>query len=404
MSFRLSCFSMLVVSIITAMVSTSVDAQEAVLTELVNQVVDVRLQDNEQYTGCTIVRAEAGKIKGSIKNLKIQLAGTEKTRTISIRKVIEIFVDGQPMDVTFERKTRCLVHSAEKRQTRLDWEADINAKLAGQRRKLWQSLTAAEHEKFLDAHRKFLEKTEAELSHIKFRYIETQYFMFLTDLSPEEVDGLLVYLDAMYSELCKAFGVPPTQNIWCGKCVVVAFRDKEDYTQFERAMMNFDATGSQGLCHSFGDGKVIFAGYQGRSGFPNVLVHETTHGFIHRYLSNADIPSWLNEGMSDWMGHEIVQSERVPRRRKAAADRIAQQGTLGNFFEASPIQGNDYGVASAMVEILIQRDRGNGKFKEFFDGIKLGKAPEQSLKDSFGLTYQELTIIYAQAIGMNSIR
>lgn len=401
MSFRLSCLSFWLVAFAA---SFSFSQDQPPLTELLNQVLDVRLQDNVQYTGCTVVRAEAGKLEGSIKNLKIQLAGTEKTRSIPLRKVAEIFVDGQPLDVNFERKARCLVCSPEKRQARLDWEAEANGQLSRQRRRLWKPLTEVQHEKFMESHRSFLEKTQNEMEHIKFRYVETQYFMFLTDLTSDEVDGLLVYLDAMYAELCKAFGIPATQNVWCGKCVVVAFRDKEDYTQFERVMMNFDATGSQGLCHSFGDGRVIFAGYQGRSGFPNVLVHETTHGFVHRYLSNADVPSWLNEGMSDWMGHEIVQSERVPRRRKAAAERIAQQGTLGDFFEASPISGDQYGIASSMVEILIQSDRGNGKFKEFFDGIKLGKAPEQSLKDSFGLTYQELTIIYAQAIGMNSIR
>ena len=384
--------------------AASVLAQDISLPDLVDQVVDVRIQGNEQYSGCTIVRAEEGKLAGSIKNLKVQLAGTKKTRGVPVRKVVEIFVDGQPLDVAYDKKARCLLHSPEKRQERLQWEAEANEQLARKRRSLWRPLTAAQHEEYMEGHREFLEKTKKEMSHIKFRYIETQYFMFLTDLTPEEVDGLLVYLDAMYSELCKAFGIPPTQNIWCGKCVVVTFRDKENYVFFEKALMNFNAEGTQGLCHSYGDGRVIFAGYQGQSGFPNVLVHETTHGFVHRYLSNASIPSWLNEGMSDWMGHEIVQSDRVPRRRKAAANRVAQAGTLGDFFSAEPIKGDQYGIASAMVEILIQRDRGNGKFKEFFDGIKLGKDPEQALKDSFELTYQELTIIYAQAIGMNAIR
>lgn len=390
--------------VFVAFAADSAAAQEISLPTLVDQVVDVRIEGNEQYSGCTVVRAEEGKLEGSIKNLKIQLAGTSKTRGISVRKVVEIFVDGQPLDVTFEKKARCLVHSPEKRRERLAWEAEANQSLARLRRNLWEPLTAAQHEAFMEGHREFLEKTKKELSHIKFRYVETQYFMFLTDLTPQEVDGLLAYLDAMYSELCKAFGIPPTHNIWCGKCVVVAFRGREDYARFEQVMMDYDAAGSQGLCHSFGDGRVIFAGYQGQNGFPNVLVHETTHGFVHRYLSNANVPSWLNEGMSDWMGHEIVQSDRVPNRRKTAATQVVQAGTLGNFFEAEPIRGEQYGIASAMVEILIRIDGGDGKFKEFFDGIKLGKDPEESLKDSFGLTYQELTVLYAQAIGMKSIR
>lgn len=375
------------------------------LIDLVGQVVDVRIEGNEQYSGCTITKAAAGKLSGSIKNLKIQPAGTKKTRNIPVNKVVEIFVDGQPLDVKFDKKTRSLVRNPEKRAERLDWERQVNSQLSRDRRRLWPYLTQARRDEYMEVHRTFVEDTRKALPGIQFRFVETEYFMFLTDLSSAEVDGLIVYLDAMYAELCKAFGIPPTQNIWCGKCVVVAFREEADFLNFERVVMkNPNAKGAQGLCHGLSDGRVIFAGFQGSNGFPNVIVHETTHGFVFRYLSNARVPSWLNEGMSDWIGHEIVKSNRIPRRRKSAAERVRRAGTLGDFFQAQPIQGDDYGVASAMVEILIQRDKGTGKFKEFFDGIKLGKDPEQALKESFGLTYQELTVIYARAIGMNQIR
>jgi hypothetical protein len=386
------------------MATDLVCGQDVNLAELVEQVVDVRLEGNEQYTACTIIRAEEGKLPGSIKNLKVQLSGTKKSRGIAVKKVVEIFVDGQPLDVVYDRKARCLLHSPDKRTGRLAWETETNERLSGKRRRLWKPLTADEHEAYMEKHRAFLEKTKSELSHINFRYVETQYFMFLTDLTSEEVDGPLVYLDAMYSELCKAFGVPPTHNVWCGKCVVVAFRGQKDFMDFERIMMDTDATGAQGLCHSASNGIVTFAGYQGTNGFPNVLVHETTHGFVHRYMSSARIPSWLNEGMSDWIGHEIVQSQRVPRRQKLAAEAVSRAGTLGDFFTKDRITGDEYGLASSVVEILIQRDGGNGNFKAFFDGLKVGHAPEQALKETFGLTYQELTVIYAQAIGMRSIR
>ena len=57
--------------------------------------------------------------------------------------------------------------------------------------------------------------------------------------------------------------------------------------------------------------------------------------------------------------------------------------------------------------ILIGLDTKNKKekvFKDFFDGIKMGKAPEESLKDTFRLSYQELGILYAKAIGLNGLR
>ena len=108
--------------------------------------------------------------------------------------------------------------------------------------------------------------------------------------------------------------------------------------------------------------------------------------------------------MADWIANAIVQSDRVPNKQKRAAQIVKQTGTLGNFFRNQPIGGNEYGIASSMVQLLLAEDGGDGKFKEFFDGIKMGKATEQSLKDTFNLTYQELTIMYARAIGMNQIR
>ena len=135
-----------------------------------------------------------------------------------------------------------------------------------------------------------------------------------------------------------------------------------------------------------------------------MLVHETSHGFIHRYMSSARIPSWLNEGMADWIADAIVKSDRVPQKQQAAAMAIRQRGTIGNFFQTDPIGGLEYGIASSMVQLLLKEDGGDGKFKEFFDGIKMGKDTEQSLKDTFKLSYKELTIMYARAIGMGQLR
>ena len=374
------------------------------LMDIVDQVVDVRLTKNVQYSGFTVTEVTEGAVPGSIKRLRLQYPDSKKVRGLSLPKVVEIFVDGQPLDVAYDKKGRYLVHSEEKRAERIAREREINSALRRNRDRLWPRLTKAQHAEFMETHNSFLDKTKSTLPNVQFRYVETEYFMFLTNLAPVEVDGLIEYLDEMYSELCEAFGVPPEHNIWCGKCVVVCFRAQAEYMAFERAMMDFDATGTQGLCHSFGDGRVIFSGYQGQGGLPNVLVHETSHGFIHRYMSSARIPSWLNEGMADWIANAIVQSDRVPNKQKRAAQVVKKTGTLGNFFRQQPIRGTEYGIASSMVQLLLAEDGGDGKFKEFFDGIKMGKATEQSLKDTFNLTYQELTIMYARAIGMNQIR
>ena len=402
MSKTLFLLSLLAISFFLP--ATIARSQDNNSTELVDKVVDVRLTKNVQYSNFTVIQATEGPTPGSIKNLKLRFPDSKKTRSVPVAKVVEIFVDGQPLDVAYDKKGRFLAHSEEKRTARLEKEQEINSALRRSRDRLWPRLTQSEHAEYMEQHNDFLEKTKTTLPNVEFRYVETDYFMFLTNLAPQEVDGLIVHLDNMYSELCEAFGIPPTQNVWCGKCVVVCFRQQAEYMSFERTMMKFDATGTQGLCHSYSDGRVIFSGYQGDSGLPNVLVHETSHGFIHRYMSSVRIPSWLNEGMADWIADAIVKSDRVPKKQQVAARFVEKTGTLGNFFQKERITGTEYGIASSMVQLLLREDGGDGKFKEFFDGIKMGKDTEQSLKDTFKLSYKELTIMYARAIGMRQLR
>ena len=367
------------------------------LGQLVGVVVNVKLKDGTTITDVTVESAPKGKLDDSVKSLKVVPVGTKRRSTISVIKIEEIFVDGEPLDVVYQRKNRCLVHSPEKRKNRVEHRRTVEKRLAEKRRRFWEKLSPEDHERFMAKHREFLDKCKTAMSHLQFRLVETEYFLFLTDLPPAEVDGYIVYLDAMYKQLCGAFGLSPTQNHWCGKCVVVAFGRKSDFLKFEARVMNSaNAAGAQGLCHQYSDGTVIFSGYKGDNGFfGHVLVHETAHGFVHRYMTSVAAPSWLNEGMSDWLANVIVKGDKILRRQKSSARTIFRQGGWGDFLTTPRIGGDYYGSASTLVEILLARDKG-GQFKNFFDGIKEGKDGEESLKDSFGLSYQNLQVLYAE--------
>ena len=99
--------------------------------------------------------------------------------------------------------------------------------------------------------------------------------------------------------------------------------------------------------------------------------------------------------MSDWLANVIVKGDKILRRQKSSARTIFRQGGWGDFLTTPRIGGDYYGSASTLVEILLARDKG-GQFKNFFDGIKEGKDGEESLKDSFGLSYQNLQVLYAE--------
>ena len=367
------------------------------LGRLTGVVVSVRLKDGSTITDVTVESASKGKMDDSVKSLKVLPSGTKRRTTISGAKIEEIFVGDQPLDIIYDRKNRCLVHSPEKRLDRREHRRNVEKRLAEKRHRFWKKLTPEDHERFMTEHKEFLKKSQEVMSHISFRLVETEYFLFLTDLPPAEVDGYIVYLDAMYKQLCGAFGLSPTQNHWCGKCVVVAFGRKLDFLNFEATVMkNPNAEGAQGLCHQYGDGRVIFTGYKGDNGFfAHVLVHETAHGFVHRYMTSAKAPSWLNEGMSDWLANVIVKGDQIPRRQKGSARTIFRQGGWGDFLTTPRIGSDYYGSASTMIEILLAQDKG-GQFKNFFDGIKEGKDGEEALKDAFGLSYQNLQILYTE--------
>ena len=159
-----------------------------------------------------------------------------------------------------------------------------------------------------------------------------------------------------------------------------AFRTKNTYLKFEAAVMEVgpaEISSTQGLCHQFPNGKVVFAGYKGNNNFfGHVLVHETSHGFVHRYLSSARAPSWLNEGMADWLADKVVKGRKIKDRQRASAARVKLKNDWNDVLNIPRITGEQYGICSVLVEILVARDSGKGQFKKFIDGIKEGHSAQ----------------------------
>ena len=370
------------------------------LTSLEGKTVELIFTDGTAQWPLTITEVFQSADPNALKAIRVQFKDEKSQPKINGNKIAEIILDDQPLDVQYDRKKRGLIHSPEKRKKRLEHRAEVTTRLRSKRHRLWRPITEVEDAAFLKYQQKLIEKTKSQFSNMAFRVVETEFFIVCTDLKAAEVNGYLASLDAMYSQLCLAFGLPPAKKIWVGKCLVFAFARKADYLDFESSIMGNDsAEGTRGLCHQAGNGLVIFAGYRGDSdvAFGNTMVHETAHGFVHRYLSSARAPSWLNEGMSDWIANAIMKSDVVPRKQVLSANVIRETGTWGDFLTTKRIEGEFYGTASTLVEILLRRDKG-GQFREFFRGIKEGKDADESLKDSFGLSYQDLVILYAEQL------
>lgn len=320
--------------------------------------------------------------------------------------VAEIFADGQPLDIQFDKKKKTIAHSPERRSAREKHAAQVQERLAAQRHRLWPELTEKEQEEWVARHKTWLQEVSAKMPGVPLQLVETKYYLFYTDMPPETVGIFIAYLDSMYDELSRAFGIPAGKNIWCGKCVVVAFQEQDTFQAFEEVMFENRGETAQGLCHGVSDGKVIISCWKGKQDifFANLLVHETSHGFIHRWMSTVHVPSWVNEGIADWVAATVVKDKEVQRRQKAAIQRIQQTGSLGGTFfeESGTIESWHYGVASSLVELMLRID--HTRYREFLTGIKEGISSEESLQKAYGMTQEQLVQKYGALAGVPNLR
>jgi len=228
-----------------------------------------------------------------------------------------------------------------------------------------------------------------------------------TDIPAAETGPYLASLDSLHDLLCDLYDIPRGEPVWKGKCLVVAFRNEDDFHAFEGRFMGSDVPrGAHGLCHQSSDGRVVMACHRGGNldAFAHMLVHETSHGFNHRLLSPERLPNWLNEGLAEWVGTQVVpRSRQVPLKEAGALAFMRQTGSLGpEFFTAANIQPMQYGIASQLVKFLVGCDR--RKFGELVRGIKEGMTAEESLQAAYQGTLTELVAAFGKAINAPGLK
>ncbi len=189
---------------------------------------------------------------------------------------------------------------------------------------------------------------------------ETKYFLFASDLQPAEARRWADVLDRMYQRLAELFAVPPGKNIWRGKALVIVFSERNTYNKFEQQFYHNDASNTGGICHALPDGDVKIAFYRGADDqrFAHVLVHESTHGFLHRYRSPIHIPSWANEGLAESIAYDLVPAPGLVASAKADARADLQtHKNLADIFTADHIANSRYPTCFVLTDMLIQKDK-----------------------------------------------
>ncbi len=374
------------------------------LDALKGQTFDLLYKNGKRETGGTLQEFLRSKqLRDRFRTIEYTPAGQKKARKIPADQVFQLEQGDKVFLVAYlpTQKYHVLVDVAKR-------DTAVSAKLNAANHRIWEPIPEADQMKYVAEEKEFLEKVKAHFPKLPLHMVETQYFLFLSDMPAAQLSPYLKQLDQMNESLGAAFGFQPGHNVWRGKAVVIAFVAEESFVEYEQVFMmrTVDVTKVQGLCHSFPNGRVAVAAYRGHSPehFGALLVHETAHGYLHRYKSTVFILSWFNEGIADWITGIAVPTCRTTRdRQKQAMDKLKLDGTLGGtFFLNQQIEPWQYGVASAMVQLLVQKSP--DQFRLYFNGIKEGLTWEDSLMRAYGITPQELVSAYGQAIGVPNLR
>lgn len=379
---------------------------EAKLTPYVGQVLDlVELGTGARFVRPTLhgLSTRVGEIT-AIRLVPEGLTGVKSIRLAGISRIMagretlyEAPQRGNGRRSTFARRQRDLYEEELREAAERMRENGIEP---------WPTLTAEQHAQEVEDLKAFVQQVRGAFPGLEL--VETHEFLVATDILPEQVAPFVASLDSMHDFLCTLYGIPQGEPVWKGKCLVFAFTREDDFLAFEGRFMQTQPQGVHGLCHQRSDGRVVMACFRGNdpAAFAHMLVHETSHGFNHRWLSPARIPSWLNEGLAEWVGSQVVPgSGQIRAKEFSAFEAMRAGGRVGeNFFDdardarIAPLQ---YGVASSLVRFLVSRDR--KRFAQFVQLVKEGNSAEEALADTYRATLEELLVVYGRAIGVPNL-
>ena len=410
------------------------------LDAALGETITLELTSGIEFADAKLVRIDRDKATGKIRRLRLRLADG-KSRVVGISAVKRVVAGeatamaddaagdemGDEMGGEMGDEANAATESDEdkprpRRRTRASRRAEQEAhrkkqaelersrwlaQLAARGVDPWEPLTAREHQEAIARHKQRYQEVAAQLSDLKL--VETKHFLFCTNIPNSEVGKYVASLDRMYAWMQKAYGVDPAKPVWRGKASIYAFAKREQFIAFERHYMQNDPKeGTAGICHYDTDRNVCMAVARGDDldYFGLVLVHETSHGFIHCYRTPVQAPSWVNEGMAEVIASLMVpESKGVERKEKQFIKTLKESAKprLGsNFFDTNAkLSFDSYGGASSMTRFLVETDQ--KKYVQFIDLLKSGMPWEEALGHSYQATPSQLVSSYGRWIGVPNL-
>jgi hypothetical protein len=401
----------LTAALIVAMVGTLAEARGAradALADALAPHVGGTLDLVELGTGRRFVRpglVGVNEKEGAVAALRIRADGRQQVTTVPLAGIVKIVAGRETIhEAEVRARGPSQARGKRAREVYAKQVTESEARMRARGVEPWPELSAAEHAAAVSELGEFVDRVRQAFPALAV--VETHEFIVATDIPAAQMAPSTAKLDAMHDLLCDLYGIPQGEPVWQGKCLVVAFLAADDFRAFEGRFMEVDAKGMHGLCHQRSDGRVIMACHRGDDApaFAHMLVHETSHGFNHRWMSPVRLPNWLNEGIAEWVGTQVVPGcDQVPLKEARAGEFVRATGGLGpGFFAAENIDAVQYGIASGLVKFMAGRDQ--RKFAALVRGVKEGLPVEESLRQAYGATLEELVAGYGAVIGVPNLK
>jgi len=227
---------------------------------------------------------------------------------------------------------------------------------------------------------------------------ESDRFILLTDVDPQEVNALATKLMQAYHVTAEMLGDDPRENVFVGKCLIVLFNNRVDYIRYQLVMHETDARGTGGMCHAYGNGHAHVAAY--RRADPrqtnHIVVHEFVHAYLHRYRTPLPLDDWVNEGLAVYLSHVI---EPPPGVNLYLGARLLLEGETGvgpDFFTDENLDASRYQTAGALTRFLLERSQ--PAYPQLIQSLKAGNPTDQALTETYRMDSSVLTRRFRQRL------
>lgn len=273
----------------------------------------------------------------------------------------------------------------------------------------WPSLTDEEQKAAVAEMKRDAQKIMRD-ANTQLPLIETRYFLLYADLPQAEANRWASQLDGMYDMVMQLFHVEKGLNLFWGKAVVFIFPNQERFRLVESAaFQQTTPAGVVGLCHMLGP-KVFVNSFRDPDElqFTAVLLHETTHGIMHRYLTPARLPTWANEGFAERIASAAMKRANLKspvdrNRREQGLQYIRQSGDLARIMKMNYQDGSwpgenavGYAVGYMLCNFMLDTvprlapKRDKDRFKDWVIAVKGGKPWEKALVEDYGFSMEQI--------------